>query len=67
MGKSCEFSKNGLENLLDKYRALFRIPENLNFYSKKDYRKAEKKYLKYCINTGLCGVSLHNQNYSKNH
>ena len=26
----------GIQLLLDKYREVFRIPENLNYYSKKD-------------------------------
>jgi hypothetical protein len=51
-------SRNGLECLLDHFRNAFRIPENLNHYSKKDFQKAEKKYIKYRMNYGFCRVSL---------
>jgi len=51
--------KTGLESLVDRYRMTFRIPENLNYYSKKDFRSAEKKYLRYCIRTGNCSISVH--------
>jgi hypothetical protein len=40
---------SGLQLLLRKYRALFRIPENLYYYSKDDYRIAERKFLKYSL------------------
>jgi len=45
---------NGLKALISKYRKKFRISENLNHYSKEDYQKAEKKYLKFCLTTGKC-------------
>ena len=39
-----ENTKNaGLELILKKYKKAFRIPENLNFYSEKDYREAERQ------------------------
>lgn len=50
--------RNGLECLLERFRNAFRIPENINHYSEKDFQAAEKKYIKYCINYGLSGVSL---------
>ncbi len=40
---------NGLELLIERYREKFRIPENLNYYSDEDYKKAEKKFLKYIL------------------
>jgi hypothetical protein len=40
---------SGIQLLLKKYRKLFRIPENLNFYAEKDYKTAEKKFLKYAL------------------
>lgn len=56
---SCQPStRNGLECLLNHLRNAFRIPENLNHYSEEDFRMAEKKYIKHCINYGLSGVSL---------
>ena len=44
--------RNGLESLLNRFRDAFRVPENLNHYSEKDFRIAEKKYISYCINYG---------------
>jgi hypothetical protein len=46
-------SKNcGLKLLVEKYRKEFQIPENLNFYSEKKYKIAERKYLKYALGMG---------------
>jgi hypothetical protein len=42
----------GIKSLVKKYRAMFEIPENLNHYSKADYKLAEKKFLKYAILEG---------------
>lgn len=39
----------GIRRLVEKGRAAFRITENLDFYSKKDYKVAEKKFIKLCI------------------
>jgi hypothetical protein len=45
---------SGAKLLVKKYRETFRIPENINYYSKEDYQRAEKKYLKFCLTTGTC-------------
>jgi hypothetical protein len=37
---------------VEKYRKEFQIPENLNFYSEKNYKIAERKYLKYTLGMG---------------
>jgi hypothetical protein len=42
----------GIQLLVRKYRAMFEIPENLNHYSEKDYKMAEKKFLKYAMLEG---------------
>ncbi len=48
-----EFKKNaGIKLMLKKYKKVFRVPENLNYYSNKDYQIAEKKFLKYALLTG---------------
>jgi hypothetical protein len=47
----------GIELLLKKYKKIFRIPENLNYYTDEDYRIAEKKFIKYALNEGK--VDLH--------
>ena len=39
----------GIQLLLKKYRQIFRIPENLNHYSKEDLKVAERKFLKYSL------------------
>ena len=39
----------GIKSLVRKYRSIFEIPENLNHYSKEDYKIAEKKFLKYAL------------------
>jgi|WetSurMetagenome_2_1015567.scaffolds.fasta_scaffold09021_4 hypothetical protein len=39
----------GIELLLQRFRKIFRVPENLNHYSKEDYLVAEKKFIKYSI------------------
>jgi hypothetical protein len=46
---SCSESRSGLQELLKKYRTIFRIPENLNYYSEEDFRLAERKFLKYLL------------------
>jgi len=47
------FKENeGMRLLLKHYRKIFRISENLNYYSKKDYEIAEKKFLKYTLLKG---------------
>jgi hypothetical protein len=46
-------SNAGIKKLTQKYRAIFRIPENLNHYSEKDFHTAERKFLKYALEDGL--------------
>ena len=52
MGGVCQSKNCGLKLLVEKYRKEFQIPENLNFYSKKNYKIAERKYLKYALGMG---------------
>ena len=40
---------SGLKSLINKYRKLFRTPENLNHYSEEDYKEAERKFLKFSL------------------
>jgi len=44
----------GIKLLIKKAKKKFRIPENLSFYSEKDYKKAEKKYIKTYVLGGRC-------------
>jgi hypothetical protein len=39
----------GMELLIQQYREKFETEENLNYYSYKDFVKAERKYLKYVL------------------
>jgi hypothetical protein len=39
----------GIRLLIQKYRNEFRRPENIDFYSENDYKKAEKKFVKLCL------------------
>ena len=41
--------KYGIQLLLKKYRKLFRTPENFDHYSETDFRRAERKFLKYAL------------------
>ena len=47
--KKAQGKNAGTQLLLKKYRNVFRIPENLNHYSKKDYEIAERKFIKYVL------------------
>ena len=42
-------ANKGIESLVEIYKALFRIPENLDHYSESDYRTAERRFLKYAL------------------
>ncbi len=44
--------KTGIKLLIEKYRDQFRIPENINYYSEKDLKIAERKYLKFILRQG---------------
>jgi hypothetical protein len=48
MGNTLKANR-GIKSLLEIYRTLFSIPENTNHYSEKDYRAAERKFLKYAL------------------
>ena len=40
---------SGIKLLLRKYRKIFQISENLNYYSDEDYKIAERKFIKYAL------------------
>jgi hypothetical protein len=46
-------ANSGLERLLSAYRNVFRIPENLNHYNERDFRIAERKFVKYALKNGI--------------
>ena len=47
--KNVSGENTGIQLLLQRYKKIFRIPENINHYSKQDYEIAEKKFLKYSL------------------
>ena len=47
------YNNLGIKKLTQKYRTIFRIPENLNHYSKKDFHIAERKFLKHALDDGI--------------
>ena len=51
----------GIQLLLKKYKKVFRIPENLNYYSEKEYRIAEKKFIKYALRVGRVDRHIESQ------
>ena len=64
--KRCMNSRDGLRRLIDKHRKLFRIPENLDFYSKEDFLAAERKYLKFALLNGETTVAAPAENRLSN-
>jgi hypothetical protein len=44
--------EQGIKSLMMYHKRSFRIPENINYYSEKDFKAAEKKYLKLCLANG---------------
>jgi hypothetical protein len=40
----------GIELLVEKCRNEFRRQENTNYYTQDDYKEAERKYVKFCLN-----------------
>jgi hypothetical protein len=40
----------GIELLVEKYRKDFWLPENTDYYQENDYKEAERKYIKLCLN-----------------
>lgn len=44
----------GIRLMVEKGREAFRITENLDYYSEKDYKTAEKKFIKLCVIQQRC-------------
>jgi hypothetical protein len=42
----------GIQRIVKRYKTHFRVPENLNFYSREDLIAAERKFLKFAIMNG---------------
>jgi hypothetical protein len=41
---------SGIELLVEQCRTAFRSPENTQFYSRNDFKRAERKFIKLCLN-----------------
>jgi hypothetical protein len=48
--------QTGINLLVKRYKELFRISENVNYYSEDDFRTAERKFLKFCMTHGHCEI-----------
>jgi hypothetical protein len=46
---------SGIKMLIQNLKKEFRVPENLEHYSEKDFQEAEKKFLKFCLQNG-CSI-----------
>lgn len=43
----------GTDRIVRFYREMFRIPENTKYYSSRDYKNAERLFLKYALSNGV--------------
>jgi hypothetical protein len=51
--KKDSWHKTDIELFLQRYRTECRIRENLDHYPESDYKKAERRFLKYVIEQGI--------------
>ena len=42
-------TNQGIRLLVQKCRNEFRRPENIYYYTKKDFKEAEKRFVKFCL------------------
>ena len=47
--KEKDFSNDGLKNLIARYRRVFHLPENVDYYSKQDFKNAERQFIKFML------------------
>jgi hypothetical protein len=45
--------KPGIERLIATYSAAFQIPENTNHYAPEDFEKAQRQFIRYCLQYGI--------------
>ena len=48
--KNTPSATRGIELLVEKCRSEFRRPENTDHYTEIDYKEAERKFVKFCLN-----------------
>jgi hypothetical protein len=49
---SVDRENKGIQMMLTRYKKIFRIPENTDYYSETDFKIAEKKFLKLVLQRG---------------
>jgi hypothetical protein len=54
--KNDEDHNCGIKLLMKKYREMFRVPENLNYYAAADLKIAERCFLRYAMARGTVPV-----------
>lgn len=50
---SHENAESGIKLVINNLIKQFRIPENLNYYSQQDFKKAERQFIKYGLSHGF--------------
>ena len=43
---------HGIERLVEAYITAFQIPENLNHYAPEDFEKAQRRFVRFCLQRG---------------
>jgi hypothetical protein len=56
--KEFENGNAGIKQMVSMYRRMFRVRENMEFYSEKDFVAAERKFLKYALLQGAMKSQL---------
>jgi hypothetical protein len=51
--KKSKCSAHGIELLVEKCRNEFRCPENTDYYTENDYKEAERKFVKFCLDGNI--------------
>ncbi len=55
--KSDSRNAMGIQLIINKYRKIFRTPENLDYYTKEDFKTAERKFLKWVLAGGASNIN----------
>ncbi len=53
--KNADRENKGIQMMLTRYKKIFRVPENTDYYSETDFKIAEKKFLKFVLQQGKFG------------
>ena len=47
----------GIQLFRNKYRKIFRTPENFDYYTKEDFKTAERKFLRWVLAGGASNIN----------